>query len=201
MKVAYLYGLICTAVFFSLITVGGVSSAAEPGTPSANEIIEKLKVPTRGLGQFRGVVIVPPEQQNPEINPANTDPNSTPVPAPIPAPAPPTINMKVVFKLNSSELTDQARQTLSELGKALIDEELSSYSFLIAGHTDASGNDSYNQSLSERRAKAVRDYLVYRYDIHDKRLHVVGYGESRLLDPDRPNEEVNRRVQITNLGK
>ena len=108
--------------------------------------------------------------------------------------------MKVVFKINSSELTRQARRTLSELGKALVDEALRPYSFRIAGHTDASGDSSYNQNLSEMRARSVRNFLIANYDISYKRLEIIGFGESKLLDHQNPNAEVNRRVQISNLG-
>ena len=52
----------------------------------------------------------------------------------------------------------------------------------IAGYTSASGTDEYNQKLSERRAKAVRDYLINEGLIAPNRLTMIGYGET---DPAR----------------
>ena len=60
---------------------------------------------------------------------------------------------------------------------------------------------AYNQMLSERRAKAVQDYLVFHYGIDAQRLKAVGYGKTRLLDSANPTSGVNRRVQIVNEGE
>ena len=67
---------------------------------------------------------------------------------------------------------------------------------VIEGHTDASGSDRYNQHLSERRALAVKRYLVDRYGVDASRLSVVGFGEQRLHDRARPHGGINRRVQF-----
>ncbi len=75
------------------------------------------------------------------------------------------------------------------------------YRLEIAGHTDAVGTVEYNQKLSERRAKAVVNHLVAFYEVPATKLFVSGYGKSRLLDPTRANDGVNRRVQITNIGE
>uniref|UniRef100_UPI0011AE2E58 OmpA family protein n=1 Tax=Methylobacterium sp. B34 TaxID=95563 RepID=UPI0011AE2E58 len=73
-------------------------------------------------------------------------------------------------------------------------------SFLIAGHTDAKESEQYNQRLSEARAKAARDHLIFFYDIDPKRLQAIGYGKSRLIAPSEPDSAINRRVQILNQG-
>ncbi len=112
----------------------------------------------------------------------------------------PSINLRIQFELNSFNLTDDARRKLELLGEAISSEELSSYRFLIAGHTDASGSASYNQSLSERRAEAVKYYLAARFPTSGNRLVSQGFGEQALFDTDAPNAAVNRRVQIINLG-
>jgi outer membrane protein OmpA-like peptidoglycan-associated protein len=109
-----------------------------------------------------------------------------------------SVNLYVNFAYNSAELTSDARITLDGLGAALADPRLAAFSFLIAGHTDAKGGDEFNQKLSERRAEAVRDYLIAQFRIAPQRLSTKGYGKSQLLDPSRPEDGVNRRVQVIN---
>jgi outer membrane protein OmpA-like peptidoglycan-associated protein len=113
--------------------------------------------------------------------------------------APLSVDLYVNFAFDSAELTSDARITLDRLGAALSDPRLQAFSFQIAGHTDATGGAEYNQRLSERRAEAVRRYLVARHGVAPARLSALGYGESRLLDPARPEDGVNRRVQVTNV--
>src|SRR5262249_54173329 len=108
------------------------------------------------------------------------------------------VNLYVNFEFNSAELTSDARITLDQLGTALRDPKLATFSFVIAGHTDAVGGDEFNQKLSERRAEAVRNYMITQYSIAANRLSAKGYGKSQLLDPERPEDGVNRRVQIIN---
>ena len=72
---------------------------------------------------------------------------------------------------------------------------------MVAGHTDAAGGDAYNQDLSERRADAIKRYLVDKYGINGTDLVTVGYGESKLKDPSQPVAEVNRRVQVVKTWK
>jgi OOP family OmpA-OmpF porin len=69
--------------------------------------------------------------------------------------------------------------------------------FLIEGHTDLSGSPEHNQALSERRAEAVKGYLV-AHGIAEDRLTTVGYGSSRPLttDPSPASQAINRRVTL-----
>jgi outer membrane protein OmpA-like peptidoglycan-associated protein len=113
--------------------------------------------------------------------------------------APLSVNLYVNFAYDSSELTSDARITLDRLGYALLDDRLKPYSFMIEGHTDAKGSEQYNQGLSGRRAEAVRQYLMTQFAIPAERLTARGFGKQRLLDPARPEDGVNRRVQILNL--
>jgi outer membrane protein OmpA-like peptidoglycan-associated protein len=109
-----------------------------------------------------------------------------------------SIDLYVNFAYNSAELTSDARITLDRLGSALSDGRLQGFTFLIAGHTDAKGGAEYNQRLSERRAATVRTYLVEQYGVAPSNLSAKGFGKSQLLDPDRPEDGVNRRVQVVN---
>jgi OOP family OmpA-OmpF porin len=71
----------------------------------------------------------------------------------------------------------------------------------VAGHTDAVGDESYNQSLSEKRAQTVKDYLV-RSGVAAERISVVGYGEAQPRDTNDTIEgrRLNRRVEIRAIG-
>lgn len=70
---------------------------------------------------------------------------------------------------------------------------------LLAGHTDSSGSESFNQRLSLERAKAVAWLLNQHFGIDDRRIQTVGYGETQPLYPnDTPaNRAKNRRVTAT----
>jgi outer membrane protein OmpA-like peptidoglycan-associated protein len=113
---------------------------------------------------------------------------------------PPKKDMRIQFEFASAELTQSARQVLDELGAALQSDELSAFQFSLVGHTDAVGSDMANLALSERRAQAVKDYLVGQFGIDPARLDASGVGESDLADPSNPTSGVNRRVVITNIG-
>jgi outer membrane protein OmpA-like peptidoglycan-associated protein len=109
-------------------------------------------------------------------------------------------DLLVTFPFDSADITPAARQTLDVLGAALTDGRLSADRFEIAGHTDGVGDESYNATLSERRAQAVVDYLSDHYGISRARLLGRGYGETFLADPEDPAGPENRRVEIMNLG-
>ncbi len=115
-------------------------------------------------------------------------------------PKPPSVDLYVTFAFDSDALDTDAYFVLDNLGRALSDERLREYRFLIAGHTDARGTDEYNMDLSRRRAATVVRYLTQRHGVRLERLESVGYGESQLLDPTRPEDGVNRRVQVVNLS-
>ena len=68
---------------------------------------------------------------------------------------------------------------------------------VVEGHTDSVGSDAYNQTLSERRANAVRDVLVNQYGVGSDRVNAVGYGESRPVadNASADGRAVNRRVE------
>jgi outer membrane protein OmpA-like peptidoglycan-associated protein len=104
------------------------------------------------------------------------------------------------FDFNSDQLKPDAIIILRRLGEALKDPRLASNRFRIAGHTDAKGTAEYNNKLSQRRAQSVRNYLIYQYDIDPSKLEAVGFGFSQLADSVHPEDGINRRVQIVNLG-
>ncbi|MBL8583252.1 MAG: OmpA family protein [Rhizobiaceae bacterium] len=108
--------------------------------------------------------------------------------------APSGLDMQVQFELNSAELTRQARFELGELAKAMNDSQLAGSSFLIEGHTDASGTEAYNRDLSLRRARSVETFLL-QSGVEASRLQALGLGEIRPRVPN-PYDPANRRVEM-----
>ena len=111
----------------------------------------------------------------------------------------PSIDLEINFDYDSATIGAQAKSAVEALGRALTNPDLKGSTFLLAGHTDAAGSDAYNQTLSERRADAVKHYLVEKFGIAGNDLVTVGYGETRLKKPDAPRDAANRRVQVVNM--
>lgn len=111
----------------------------------------------------------------------------------------PRIDIEINFEFNSAEISDGSKADVDELGKALSSEALSSYRIVLNGHTDGVGGDSFNQELSERRAGAVREYLIDEFEIAPDRLIAIGYGEENLKNQSDPDAAENRRVEVINL--
>jgi OOP family OmpA-OmpF porin len=80
-----------------------------------------------------------------------------------------------LFTFDKSELRPRGRELLDDLVRQL--EGAASSTIVITGHADRIGSDSYNQALSERRAQAVRDYLVGK-NIAASRIQAMGKGET-----------------------
>ncbi len=110
-----------------------------------------------------------------------------------------TINVNVrneiLFDFDSAGLRSESRDTLRELAGVLARYPEQSVS--VAGHTDATGTDSYNQNLSEQRAAAVKDFLVSQ-GVPRSRVAAYGYGETRPVASNTTAEgrQLNRRVQV-----
>jgi len=106
-----------------------------------------------------------------------------------------TFNSNILFAVDSSELNSAAQQNLNDLAGSLGDYE--NTNILIAGHTDSTGPEEYNQSLSERRAGAAAVYLANQ-GIAQPRLEIVGHGEMKPIasnDTDVGRQQ-NRRVEV-----
>jgi outer membrane protein OmpA-like peptidoglycan-associated protein len=111
----------------------------------------------------------------------------------------PKIDLEINFDYNSADISAKSLPSVQALGRALTNNDLKGSTFVVAGHTDAAGGEGYNQDLSERRADAIKRYLVDKYGINGTDLVTVGYGKSKLKDPAQPMAEVNRRVQVVNM--
>jgi outer membrane protein OmpA-like peptidoglycan-associated protein len=111
----------------------------------------------------------------------------------------PNIDLEITFDYNSANISTKSLPSVQALGRALTSPDLKGSTFVVAGHTDAAGGEGYNQELSERRADSIKRYLVEKYSIAATDLVTVGYGKSKLKDPNQPMAEVNRRVQVVNM--
>ncbi|HKN78224.1 MAG TPA: OmpA family protein [Lysobacter sp.] len=118
-------------------------------------------------------------------------------------PVPVTIDLKGVnFDYDKSTLRPDAVQILGEATEIL--KRYPDLKVEVAGHTDSKGTDAYNQKLSERRAKAVYDYLTSNGVDAARLIGPVGYGESRPIAPntnedgsDNPEGRArNRRTEL-----
>jgi outer membrane protein OmpA-like peptidoglycan-associated protein len=137
-----------------------------------------------------------PAKPKPEPAPAKV----APAPAPKPVAVPPKPKRIIVlqgtnFGFDSAELTPEAQSILDEQA-ALLEQE-SDVRVKIEGHTDSTGPEAYNQGLSERRAKAVEEYLASK-GISADRLEIMGYGPSSPIAPNDTKEgrAMNRRVEL-----
>ena len=111
----------------------------------------------------------------------------------------PNIDLEITFDYNSADISAKAQPAVQALGKALSNEDLKGSTFVVAGHTDAAGGESYNQELSERRADAIKRVLVDKYGLAAADLVTVGYGKSKPKDGTAPMDPSNRRVQVVNM--
>jgi OOP family OmpA-OmpF porin len=138
-----------------------------------------------------------------EPPPPPPPPAAAPTPPPPPPPPPAPTSEKVTFAADA--LFDFDKATMRPEGKAKLDDLVSkmagvSLEVIIAvGYTDRLGSDAYNQKLSQRRAQAVKDYLVSK-GIEPNRVYTEGKGEAnpvkQCADPSAKGEIKNRKQLI-----
>ena len=102
----------------------------------------------------------------------------------------------IYFESGSDHLLPESEPALDEVGKAL--EHNPNLRLEIQGHTDTRGPAAYNMKLSQKRAEAVRSYLISHFNVDGDRLVAKGYGETRPETKERNQEELlrNRRVEL-----
>ena len=111
----------------------------------------------------------------------------------------PKIDLEIQFDYNSADISSSSLPSVQALGKALSSPNLRGSTFVVAGHTDGIGGESFNQGLSERRADTIKRYLVDNYGLAGPDLVAVGYGKTKLKDAANPADPINRRVQVVNM--
>ncbi len=110
------------------------------------------------------------------------------------------ITNDILFEFNSDEITPDSYGLLDKIGGVL--EKHPGWVIEIAGHTDSIGTESYNEKLSERRAKAVKNYIAGNFNVIPANLTAQGYGESMPI-ADNATEEgraKNRRVEFKKIN-
>lgn len=212
------------------LLVAGLSAmtAAAQAPPTAEQIIERLKSGQAGApqdGQRRITRGLSAPVGKPPTAPGVADPASASPDAAAPAKVEryfneprrglsvgernevaaiaqvrPAIDLTIYFDFNSAEIGPKAVPTLVELGRALASDALKGTRFLLAGHTDAKGGDAYNLKLSQRRAEAIKRYLMEQFRVDEQRLLAIGYGKEQPKNAANPLADENRRVQVVNFG-
>jgi len=174
------------AAFAACLLVGAVAGAA-----GAQDVdVEIIKGPPPSAESLAGMLY-------PDNGPAQGTTRSirlgdTPV---VPKKAV-AVGMLIQFDYNSANIKPESKPYLDEIGRMMHLEQAESRKLRVEGHADASGSDSYNQTLSERRAQAVASYLIRTHDVAPSRLEVAGKGESQPLKDHSPSDPENRRVQF-----
>lgn len=137
-------------------------------------------------------------------SPPPPPPKVVAAPAPTPAPAPPAKKKIVLrgvnFDFDKASIRADSRPVLDEAVQTLKAE--SAITITAEGHTDSVGAEPYNQQLSERRAAAVRDYLV-KGGIDAARIQTQGLGESQPVasNDTADGRAQNRRVELRVVGE
>ena len=106
----------------------------------------------------------------------------------------------VNFHFDSDELTEQSKVILDGVAEILLNHP--ELALEVAGHTDAEGDDAFNMDLSQRRAQAVRAYLISK-GVNGGNLTAHGYGEERSVasNADAAGRAANRRVELIRLSQ
>jgi outer membrane protein OmpA-like peptidoglycan-associated protein len=110
----------------------------------------------------------------------------------------PTADLEIFVAYKSTEITPEA---VSGVGAARACPERSPLRRLIAGHSDGKGSGNYNVDLSQKRAEAVRLYLITKFGVGAERLVAKGMGAKQLKNAKEPLAAENRRVQIVKVSQ
>ncbi len=107
-----------------------------------------------------------------------------------------TFRSDLMFDVNAAALKAGAHDELFRVSRVL--NQYPQTRIQVAGHTDSTGSDDYNQGLSERRAEVVKNALAGN-GVNPARITPIGYGKTRPVadNGSEAGRQLNRRVQIT----
>jgi len=200
------------------LTLGAFALAA--GSAFANVTPNLQDSSGAAVKDGSGACVVTSGQVLPECAGAKPAPPPKPAapaaPAPAPAPAAPAApapaprapaSVRAAVVIQADALFDFDKSVVRPDGKRSIDDALAKVQgtdlemVIATGHTDSVGTDAYNQKLSERRAQAVKDYLVSK-GIPASKITTIGKGESQPVATNKTAEgrQKNRRVDIEFKG-
>jgi outer membrane protein OmpA-like peptidoglycan-associated protein len=107
----------------------------------------------------------------------------------------------ILFKYDSDEFNYESEGTAIDLAKLLqYVQQCEGLQVMIEGHASAEGDDVYNQKLSERRAKRVREWLIEQGVPSSAIKGAIGYGEKRPKVPEPTGEELKKMSRSTQTG-
>jgi OOP family OmpA-OmpF porin len=142
----------------------------------------------------------PPPPPPPPAPPMAPPPPPLPPPAVMPPPPPPpplastrAVRLQVYFDNDSAQLKPESDADLDRLVSAL--QQMPEVRGVLEGHTDSNGTPAHNRALSQRRAEAVKDYLV-AHGVAAARLRATGYGQTHPIadNASAAGRAQNRRV-------
>jgi outer membrane protein OmpA-like peptidoglycan-associated protein len=113
----------------------------------------------------------------------------------------PTFTVDIHFDTDTPVVRPESYQAVGRIADALVNAQLLPYTFLIVGHSDATGKREANAILSQRRADSIRDVLVNTFKISSKRVQSLGLGEEQFVDQAHPTSPANLQIQILTTGK
>jgi OOP family OmpA-OmpF porin len=173
--------------------VGGIAENNVDDSPTNGErgaAIGGGLIAGGAIGALLGHSLCDPEKKPP-----------TPPPVAAPPPPPPPKGTKLAtlgsanFDFNKATVKPEGRKILEDAVKTLKDNP--DVKVVVEGHTDSVGSDAYNLKLSQRRAKAVADYLVSE-GVASSRVRVEGFGKSKPIADNKTAEgrAKNRRAEV-----
>lgn len=195
----------------SAAVAGGLPSKASAGTIKGNDayvttdkgdVVRDISGDCVRTNSWTQALAIPSCEGNQKIvaKPRASAPSTAVVQQPKRAADPEfvTVSMQAgaLFDVNKATLKPRGKEKLNLLAKKL-KETITTETVQIVGHTDSSGSDAYNQRLSERRASAVKGYLVTR-GISQQKINTLGLGESKPIasNSNARGRARNRRVEV-----
>jgi outer membrane protein OmpA-like peptidoglycan-associated protein len=167
------------------------AAVARLGTHPALDIVPQVLAIQRveqGVAGSRGAITATVQQVRQAMQDLGARESTLEVTVSLPA--------DVLFDFDKAEIRPDAATALARL--ATVIRGYPAGRAEIQGHTDAKGNTGYNQLLSERRAEAVKRWLVERESIATDRLATSGFGKSRPVADNQTEagRQKNRRVEV-----